>query len=120
VGDPTPTNTEGEAVAFLLIAVAGWLAVGGIASLVMWRLLRSAALTDRDEASELELVEAVGVGMSWPDRRAEQRRSSTRPWATASPGRRAEDRLRKADLDEAARAFDEEKNLSNGESRESA
>jgi hypothetical protein len=112
-------NTEGETVTLLLVAIAGWLAVMGLASLLVWRLLRSAALTDRDEAAELELIEAVAVGMSWPDRRAGQRRSSTRPWAT-SQGRRAEDRLRKADLDDAARAFDEEKNLSNEESRESA
>jgi hypothetical protein len=63
VGDPTPI-TEGEAVTLLLIAIAGWLAVMGLASLLMWRLLRSAALTDRDEAAELGLIKAVGVGMS--------------------------------------------------------
>jgi hypothetical protein len=107
-------------MALLLIAIAGWLVVGGLVSLVTLPLLRSAALTDRDEVAELELIEAVGVGMAWPDRRVGQRRSSSRPWANASPGRRAEDLLRKADRDDAARAFDEEKNLSNGEGRQSA
>ena len=87
------------------------LAIGGLAlGLLGWAVAGSAAVADRREADTV-LDRRVG---------REDRRSTARPWTSSAPGRRAEDLLRHAELADAARAFDEEKKLSDVESRESA
>lgn len=88
-----------------------------------WALARSAALAERDEAAQWALARAMEADASASaDRRVTQkdRRSSARPWADASFGRRAEDILRD-DLADAERALrDAEKRLAEIEARESA
>lgn len=107
---------------WILIAIAGWLAVGVVVGLLAWGLSRSAAIGDRHEAEQQEFARAFGAEAAAVDRRVgpKDRRSSARPWADGSLGRRAEDVLRE-DLAEAERALrDAEKRLSEIEARESA
>ena len=104
---------------WILIAIAGWLAVG---VLVGWFLARSAAIADRDQLEALEFARALKADKRALDRRdgPEDRRSAVRPWAEVSSGRRAEDALRQ-DLADAKRALrDAEARLAEVEGRQSA
>ncbi len=104
---------------WVLLAIAGWLAV---AILVGWTLARSAAIADRNQLEALEFERAFEAEQRAVDRRdgPEDRRSAARPWAEDSSGRRAEDALRQ-DLADAERALrDAEARLAEFEGRQSA
>ncbi len=104
------------------IGVAGWLVVAAVVGLFVWGLARSAALGDRDQLEQLAFTRAAEVQESTPEGRTgpEDRRATTRPWASVAPGRRAEDVLRQ-DLADAHRALrDAEQRLVEIEARRSA
>ncbi len=107
---------------WVLIAIAGWLAVAVLTGLFAWALARSAAIADRDQLEALGSERALEAEKRVLDRRdgPEDRRSAARPWAEASSGRRAEDALRQ-DLADAEQALkDAEARLDEIEARQSA
>ena len=107
------------------IAVVGCLVVAAVVGLFVWGLARSAAVGDRDQLEQLAWARAVEADEAQgrlDSRRvgSDDRRTETRPWASAAPGRRAEDILRR-DLAEAHRALsDAEERLVEIEARQSA
>ena len=107
---------------WVLIAIAGWLAVAILVGLFAWALARSAAIADRNQLEALEFKRALEADKRALDRRdgSEDRRAAARPWAEGSSGRRAEDALRQ-DLADAKRALrDAEARLAEFEGRQSA
>jgi hypothetical protein len=102
-------------VTWILIAIAGWLAVAMLVGLFAWTQGRSAGMA-------LEFKRALEADKRALDRRegSKDRRVAARPWAENSSGRRAEDALRQdlADVEQALR--DAEARLAEIEGRQSA
>lgn len=109
-------------MAWVLIAIAGWLVLAVVGGLFAWGLARAAAVGDRDQLEQLASANAAEAEEQAPERRTgpEDRRAATRPWVDKAPGRRAEDVLRE-DLADAHRALrGAEERLAEIEARQSA
>jgi hypothetical protein len=106
-------------VSWILIAIVSWLVVAGVVGMFAWALARSAALEDRAVTAALE-DRAVAADTPVDRRAGGDRRSSTRPWAGRSPGRRAEDLLRDDLADDERALLEAERRLAEVEARRSA
>ena len=107
---------------WVLIAIAGWLAVAILVGLLTWGLARSAAIADRDQLEALEFERALEAEKCALDRRdgPEDRRSAARPRPEDSSGRRAEDALRQDLIDAEHALRDAEARLAEIEALQSA